>query len=124
MEAANDPHQLLRVAVRLTRQFAERKGDYFVVLAAAAASDPELGRIVEEGRRRHRAGTEYVAKKLAALGALRPHLTAARAGQIMGVVTWVENHAILVRDYGPSYDQAEDWLTSILDTLLFSETRA
>ena len=121
MEAATDPRQLVRLTVQLTRQFAERKGDYFVVLQAAATSDPELGSIVEEGRRRHRAGTEYIAKKLAALGALRLRLTTARAAQIIGVITWVENHTILVRDYGLSYDQAEDWLTSILEDLLFGE---
>lgn len=122
MEAAQDPRALLRHAVRLTRQFAERKGDYFVVLSAASTSDPELASIVQEGRRRHRAGTLYVAGKLAAMGALGPHLTIERAAQIMGVITWVENHTILVRDYGLSYEQAEDWLTSVLETLLLGST--
>jgi AcrR family transcriptional regulator len=122
LEAATDPHRLLRLTVRLTRQFAERKGDYLAVLEAAATSDPDLGSIMEEGRRRHRAGTLSIASKLASFGALRPGLTAARAGQILGVITWVENHTQLVRDYGLSYDEAEDWLTSILEDLLFGET--
>jgi TetR/AcrR family transcriptional regulator of autoinduction and epiphytic fitness len=44
MAAARDPRQLLRLAVRLTRQFTERKGDFFAALLAAAASRPRLGR--------------------------------------------------------------------------------
>jgi len=124
MAAASDPRQLLGIAVRLTRQFAERKGDYFAVLAAAAPGDPELGGIVAEGRRRHRDGTRHVAARLAAMGALRPPLTAERAGQILGVFTWPEVHAMLVRDYGLSYDAAEEWLTSILEVVLFGDAPA
>lgn len=119
MTAARDPRLLLRLAVRLTRQFSERKGDFFAALVAAAASEPQLGAIVAEGRRRHREGTRWVVGLLADMRALRPNVSADRAGQILSLLTWPDSWAMLIHEYAFSYDQAEDWLTAVLDDLLF-----
>jgi AcrR family transcriptional regulator len=121
MTAAGDPQQLLRLTMQLTRQFAERKGDFFAALVAAAAGEPELGAIVAEGRRRHREGTQWVVGLLAAMGALRPDVSTERAAQILGLLTWPDSWAMLVREYALSYDQAEDWLTSVVGDSILAE---
>lgn len=121
MSGTDDPRRFLRIVVRLTRQFAERKGDYFAVLEAAAAGEPEIATVVEEGRRRHREGMRLTAERLARLGALRPRLTVQRAAQTIGVLTWIASHTMLVHEYGLTYDQAEDWIASTLEILLFKD---
>ena len=122
MAAAREPQKLLRLAIRLTRQFAERKGDFFAALVAAAVSEPELGSIVKEGRRRHREGVQWVVGMLAEMGALRADVPVERAGQVMTLLTWPDNWAMLVREYGLSYDAAEEWLTSVIGDALLGVT--
>lgn len=119
MAAANDPRQMLRLCVRLSRQVIERCGDIIATVIAASGSEPEMAAILEEGRRRHRAGMQRVAEALSQSGALRRELSADAAGRYMAVLTSNETYLSLGRDFGLSFDGAEAWACTTLEALLF-----
>ena len=118
---SRDPRELVALAVGLTRNFAERCGDVFGVLAAAASTEPDVAEAWQTANRRHRGGVRMVAHKLAELGALKPGVSADRAGDILAVLTWTSTWQQLTQDHGWSFDECERWLTDSLATLLMRD---
>src|SRR4051812_29428978 len=64
LRAATDPHAVIAIAARLTRQLQERFGDMIRALASAAAVEPAAAEAMAEGQRRHRAGVAGLVKTL------------------------------------------------------------
>jgi AcrR family transcriptional regulator len=118
MAAESDPRQVLRLSVRLTRQVMEQCGDIIATVIVASGSEPEMGAILDEGRRRHRAGMWGVAGVLSQSGALRDGLSVDAAAMAMAVITSNESYFQLSRDFGMSFDEAEHWVFATLDRLL------
>jgi AcrR family transcriptional regulator len=116
----SDPRETIALAVGLTRRFSDRCGDILAALMAAAPIEPDVAEVIREGHRRHREGTRRIAFRLAEMGALRPGLSPERAGDVLGVLTWVDTYRNLTRDYGWSFDECEAWLTSTLQALLLA----
>ena len=117
--AASGAGEVLSLAVRLTRQLAERCGDVIAAMNSAAGADPELAALVEEGGRRHRTGALGIARRLHDLGGLRADVSIERAGTIVDALTQPEMFQLLVDRHGWSYDEAEEWLVGVLgDQLL------
>ena len=121
MAAAEEPREMLRLCVQLTRQIAERCGDIIAAIDSAARAEPEMAEISEEGRRRHHEGTRGVAEALARAGALPGGMSVERAAQLLAVLTYNEAYFQLARDYGMSFDDAEEWVLSALETLVFTQ---
>lgn len=121
MAAAEEPREMLRLCVQLTRQIAERCGDIIAAVDSAARVEPEMAEISEEGRHRHREGTRGVAEALARAGALRAGMSVGRAAQLLAVLTYNEAYFQLTRDHGMSFDDAEECVLSALETLLFAQ---
>jgi len=118
MATAEDPREMLSLCVQLTRLIAERCGDIIAAVDSAARAEPEMAEISEEGRRRHREGTKGVAEALARAQALRNGMSVERAGQLLAVLTYNEAYLQLTRGYGMSFDDAQEWVLSALETLL------
>lgn len=116
-----DPRETIALAVNLTRRFSDRCGDILMTLMAAAPSEPDVAAVVSEGYRRHREGTRRVVLRLAEMDALRPSLSPERAGDVFGVLTWVDTYRNLTRDFGWTFDECETWLTETLTTLLLRD---
>src|SRR3990172_9038390 len=92
MAAAEQPREMLRLCVQLTRQIAERCGDIIAAVDSAARAEPEMAEISEEGRRRHRDGTRGVVEALARAGVLRGGMSVERAAQLLAVLTYNEGY--------------------------------
>jgi AcrR family transcriptional regulator len=120
MRAADQPREVLRLCVQLTRQVAERCGDIIGAVDAAARAEPEMAQISGEGRRRHREGTQGVVEALARAGALRRGMSVERAAQLAAVLTYNEVYSRLTGDYRMSYDEAQAWVLSTLEALLLN----
>ncbi len=118
--AAREPREVLRLCVQLTRQIAEKCGDIIAAVDSAARSEPAMAEISEEGHRRHREGTRGVAEALARAGALPGGMSVRRAAQLLAVLTYNEAFFQLTRDHGMSFDEAEEWAFSALQTLLLA----
>ncbi|GAA4247707.1 TetR/AcrR family transcriptional regulator [Dactylosporangium darangshiense] len=110
---ATDPREVLRLAIRITRQVAERGSTIIKVLASAAGSEPEMGQAYAEGLAKHRAGAAATVGRIAALGALSPDVSEADAVAMLATLTDTPVYDGLTR-HGWSYDKSETWL---FDTL-------
>jgi AcrR family transcriptional regulator len=118
LDATDDPREAVRLGVRLTRRLNERAGDIVWTLFGAAAADPDAAAARDEGVRRHRDGFARLARKLHRAGALREGLSAKRASAILGTATSHEVWRKLTRDYGWSFDSAEEYIADSLIALV------
>ena len=109
-----EPEEIIRLGVRLTRELNERCGDIISALLSAAPVEPNAAAAAEEGKRRHRDGTSQTAYKLHALGALRDGLSADAAGALLATLTWRPVYAQLTQEHSWTYDDCEQWITSVL----------
>jgi AcrR family transcriptional regulator len=113
-----DPHRALLAYARIGRQIAERVGGVQAVLiAGAAAGDPDLADLVATTEKEREIGTGHMARKLAGLGALKPQLGVERAGDLLWTFTAPELFRRLTADRGWSLDEYERWLG---DTMIAS----
>ena len=118
-----DPRQLIATGVHLTRQLNERCGDILEILFIAASAEPDAAALAAEGMRRHDQGARQGARRLAALGALAPGITAERAAAVIAMMTSPASWRQLTRRSGWSFDEAETWLTASLTQLLLHTSR-
>jgi hypothetical protein len=105
------PTQKLDRYAGLSRQLYERVGPLARVLrAGAAAGDDDLVQLLATVERERLRGTSRIAAHLAEVGALRPGLTVARAGQRLWVINAGETGDALVVGCGWSLDEYEGWM--------------
>jgi AcrR family transcriptional regulator len=120
---SDEPEEIISLAVRLTRQLNERCGDIVSALLSAASLEPDAAVAAEEGKRRHRDGSARTAAKLEGLGALRTGLSSEDATAMLATLTWRPMYAQLTQEHHWSYDQCEEWITTILTTTLLRRSR-
>lgn len=117
--AEPDPARKLAVYARLSRQIYERLGPFARVLRAGAAGDSDLQQLIDTTERERLTGTTALATHLDAQGALRPRLTAARAGHRLWVLDGGEVADGLVLRCGWSLSEYQDWMAeSMIDAVL------
>jgi AcrR family transcriptional regulator len=118
MAESDDPAYVAATQARITRALLETCGDVLRTLASAAADEPELTRVLEEGHRRHVEGSRRVVERLAALGAL-PKGTDRDATAESLAATSDFRVALVLRDgYGWSFDRVEAWIAEASRRLL------
>ncbi len=105
-----DPRVIARIPARVTRRIVERCDDILRAAFTGAQAEPDLGVVIEEGGRRHRAGASAVAHRLAGLGALRPGLSVEEAATTIAAIADYRVALILVDDHGFDVDQVEAWI--------------
>ena len=111
---STEPEEIISLGVRLTRQLNERCGDIISALLSAAPVEPDAAAAAEEGKRRHRDGTDRTAHRLHGLGALRDGLSADDAAALLATLTWRPVYAQLTQEHSWTYDDCEQWITSVL----------
>lgn len=116
--ASDDPRQALALGVRLTRQLNERCADLIQAITSAAPVEPDVAVAYEDGMARHRAGMKWMVEKIARDKGLREGMTAEEAAAIVTVMTAVTAYTSLHKDFGWSFDECEERLTSSLVAML------
>ena len=108
-----DPAALARMPARITRRIVERCSDILRTGLDAARAEPDLAFVIEEGGRRHRAGSRAVAERLHALGALDPNQTVEAAATTIASLADFRLALILVDDHGFDFDAVENWVADM-----------
>lgn len=117
--AEPDPARTLAGYARLSREVYERLGPLARVLRAGAAGDPVLQRLIDTTERERLTGTTALAAHLDDHGALRPGLTAARAGQRLWALNGGEVADGLVLRCGWSLEEYQGWMAeSMINAVL------
>jgi len=119
---ATDHHELLDIAVGISRNINERCADILRVIYDSAALEPEMKQVRDESRRRHRTGIAGIAGRLAALGALRPDLGAVAAADVIAALTDPNVARTFAEEYGWSWDRWHTWTVAALATLVLAPT--
>jgi AcrR family transcriptional regulator len=114
MPLAGDPDPLVvaRIPARITARLIERCGDILRVVLAGSFAEPDLATLLHEGQHRHRAGADAVARRLAALQALRPDLTPAAAATTIAALADFRLAIILTEEFGLDAGGLEDWIAN------------
>jgi AcrR family transcriptional regulator len=116
--AAGTTEALISLGPRITRQIIEHSGDIVRIATNAAATEPELRRVREDGLARHRAGAQQVCAMLHKRRALRRGLGVDAAADTLAAVTDVDVALMLSDHYRWSPDQIESWMIATATTLL------
>jgi AcrR family transcriptional regulator len=113
IDAEQDPLVIVRIPARITRRLLERCDDILRAALTGAQAEPELGGVVEEGGRRHRAGATGVAHRLASLDALRPGLNVDDAAATIAALADYRMAFVLIDDHHFELDQVEEWIGDV-----------
>jgi len=89
-------------------------GPMFLVVAAAAATDPELVDVDDEAERRRRSGSARVVDSILEVGALAAHLDPNTATDVLWALNSPQLHDQLVRRAGWSTDRYREWLAGAM----------
>lgn len=117
---ATDPAALLAIPVRIACALLEQCGDIVRAIASGSAADAALRRAATVGFERHTAGTERVAARLEALGALRAGLAVDEAAATIAVLTDSSFAVLVVDAYGWTVDRYAEWTTHMLTTTVLA----
>jgi len=118
--SSGDPAHVLSVGVRITRLLAERCGDIIAAIVSAASVEPEMASVYRAGMDRHLAGMQGAVDQLRRLKALRPQVSRDDAVAAFYTITAHTTWAMLVKDHGWTFDQAEAWIINVLQRELFA----
>lgn len=120
-----DPAAVVAISAHVNRLLDENFGDILRSLRSAALVEPEVAEPIENARKWHRSASEAIAQRLSGLKALRPGVTKQEAADVIDLLTDNDCFSSLVRRFGWSYDRAEEWICSALESLLLepSESR-
>jgi TetR/AcrR family transcriptional regulator, regulator of autoinduction and epiphytic fitness len=111
----------IRILARNGRLILERRAPIDAVVAAAAATDPEIaGLWVRIREQRHAGQRTLLQLVIGASGRLRPGLTVAAAADILYTLGSPESYRLLVEDRGWSGDRFERWYALSIERLLFA----
>jgi AcrR family transcriptional regulator len=109
-----DPHEIIHLAVMITRQINERCEDLVRLVYAAPAAEPDLFAVRDESMRRHRAGIHGLTMRLESLGALREGLPTAEAEDVIAAMLTPQVVRTFVFDLGWTFDRYEEWVLALL----------
>lgn len=115
---ATTGRELLDVAVSICRGINERCDDLIRVLDSAAAADPALAAVREEGLRRHRDGIARMCGRLEQLGELRPGMSAKAAAAVVAPLTDTPVARTFVHDHGWTWEAWHEWTLETLCRLV------
>jgi AcrR family transcriptional regulator len=107
-----DPFAVARVPAKITARLIECSGDILRIVLAGSVAEPDLAALLHEGQRRHRAGADNVARRLAALHALRLDTTPAAAATTIAVLADFRLALTLTDEFGLDRNELEDWIAN------------
>ncbi|MFD6138326.1 TetR/AcrR family transcriptional regulator [Promicromonospora sp. NPDC060271] len=106
---ASDGGEIAGLAARSTGDVVRRHGRLMAVLVNNAAADTEIGEIFAGTNRLLRERFRLIAARLAAVGALRPGMTTARATDVLMYYLSPESW-LRLRGLGWGWPACQDWL--------------
>lgn len=115
---------LVALSPRISREILEHAGDIVRIATNAAATQPDLRQIREDGLARHRDGARMVCELLRKRRALRRGLRVDTAADTLAAVTDVDVALMLSDHYRWTPDQIESWMTSTARMLLIEPDTA
>lgn len=118
VEQEPDPHRQITLLAEFATRVGQRLGGLYVVLASAAAADPEIGALFDRQQRLRYADQARIAQALAAKGALRPGLSDAHATDIMWAVANPRMYQTLVVERRWEEGAYATWLAGVLASSL------
>lgn len=118
IRAERDAAQKLRIYAAALSDIQQRLAPLFRVLQGAAALDPELAALWQSISQRRAKNMRLLAADLAATGRLRPHLSVARAADIIWSMNSPEFYGLLVEQRRWSPKEYERWLADAWIRLL------
>ncbi|MEO7351034.1 MAG: helix-turn-helix domain-containing protein [Marmoricola sp.] len=110
MERLSDPQALVARWAQFVAELEERAAPLAAVLVAAADVDPVAAAVHAESERNRLRGAAFIVGRLAAIGGLRPDLTAERAVAATLVLMDPAVHRTLVREHGWTLPEYGDWI--------------
>ena len=120
IESITDPGELIRFIVHGTRSTFERWSDLMRQVIAAAPQETSVRESMQIAHDSMRNGFDLVAQRLAALGALRDDIDAARAGDVLWLHLCNAAYFIRTDDLGWPLDDSETWLNDTLPHALLA----
>ncbi|WP_229067498.1 TetR/AcrR family transcriptional regulator [Actinoplanes sp. DH11] len=114
IQAITDPRELLGFLIHATRTTFDQWSGLMRQVVAAAPREPGVRESLAIAHDSMRGGFRLVADRLAAMGALRPGVDAARATDILWLHLCNAAYFIRTDDLGWTLDQSETWLTEAL----------
>jgi len=118
---SGDPAVVAATPARITRSILENCGDIVRALVTGAAAEPELAAVLEEGHRRHMAGTRSMIGLLDELGALAPSLDRDEAAETLAAIADFRFALVLRESYGWPLDRIENWIAATSRALLLGD---
>ena len=109
-----DPVALARIPAQITRRIVERCGDILRACLAGGFAEPALLSLIDEGGRRHRAGANAVAGRLASLKALRADLSVEEAARTIATLSDFRVAILLIDEHNLDFDAIEDWIAQTI----------
>jgi AcrR family transcriptional regulator len=110
-----DPVRALLMYAHIGRQIAERVwAIYAVLIAGANGGDPQLAQVVATTEMERAIGTGHMARRLAALSALKADLAVGRAADLLWILTAPEPFRRLTVERSWSLDDYERWLADTM----------
>ena len=119
-ERAETQAEALSVFITASVDILERVGPLALVMAAAAASDEQVKKVVDVGEQRRVEGFTVVAEKLARRGKLRRGVTVRRATDILLTILSSETHQQLTADRNWSAAECRRWFQDVLEQQLLA----
>ena len=113
--------ELVEIGVSISRNVTERCGDIIRATTLAAAAEPELAEVVDDGRRRHVEGITHLCERLATLGALRSNVSVEDAVEVWSALTDHQVAMTFVDAYGWTYDRWQTWTVDMLARLVLAD---
>ena len=116
-----DARRILTDYARNLREVHSRIAPLDAVVQAASGLEPELRALADEGRAQRLRGMQVLAQVLADRAALKPHLTASEAADILWVFNDPALYQRLVGGRHWAKERYEQWLAETLVSVLISE---
>lgn len=120
MRVEPDLQRRLRILARNGRLILERRSPIDEVLRAAAAADPDIAVLWEQGKAQRLAGQRDLLRIVAGADGLRDGLSFANAVDTLYAIGSPETYRLLVTDRGWSAARFERWYAETLARLLFA----
>ncbi len=121
IEAQADPRRQVEQLAATAARIGARIADLYAVMAAAAASDPDIADTYQRQQQARYADQQRVAQSLAGRDALLPGLTDIQATDIIWTLANPHTYRTLVIERGWSADDYQRWLTRVLASSLLAQ---
>jgi AcrR family transcriptional regulator len=116
--ASESSSEVAVLPARITRAILDHAIDIVRTVTVTAASEPEVKKSLDDGRKRHLTGTAAVVRKLDMLGGLRGGVSTADAQTTLSILTDTAFALLLHDGYGWSTQRIERWTNAAIRQLL------